>query len=226
LTRLLAGCRGVETILPLGAPLPQFDVCAALLSLPLIQGTTLETIPNEVPYVAADPQLIEHWRLRLAAFDEFKIGIAWQGSPRYKNDRARSIPLASFQALAEVPGVRLFSLQKGLGIEQIAAAADRVPLVDLGPELDVEAGPFMDTAAVMTNLDLVVAPDTSIAHLAGALGVPVWIALPHVAEWRWLADRDDSVWYPTARLFRQPEAGDWADPFRRMADVLRPLAVI
>jgi hypothetical protein len=128
----------------------------------------------------------------------------------------RSIPLAAFEPLAKLPGTKLVSLQVKDGTDQIAALHDRVPLSELGPELDVD-GAFVDTAAIMMSLDLVITSDTSIGHLAGALGRPVWIALAYMPEWRWLRDRDDSPWYPTARLFRQSRPGEWNELFERMA---------
>jgi hypothetical protein len=131
------------------------------------------------------------------------------------------MPLAQFAPLAQVPGVTLVSLQKGPGTEQLRQADERLPVTELGSHLDEEAGPFMDTAAVMGNLDLVITTDTAAAHLAGSLGVPVWVALPFAPDWRWLADRADSPWYPTMRLFRQERPGDWAGVFARIAQALR-----
>ena len=153
----------------------------------------------------------------------FKIGIAWQGNRVNKGDRWRSFPLTHFAHLAEVPGVRLISLQKGDGTEQLAELAGRFPVAELshrdhGGE---DRRDFLDTAAVMSQLDLVVTPDTAVAHLAGGLGVRVWVALSTVGEWRWLIDRDDSPWYPTMRLFRQTTPGDWDGVFQRMALTLR-----
>ena len=168
--------------------------------------------PGDVPYLAADTELTDagggNWR----RIEGFKIGIVWQGSRVYRPDRWRSIPLAQFAPLARLPGVRLISLQKGFGSEQIAAVD--FPVVDLSDRLDEAAGPFMDTAAVIGKLDLVVASDTAIAHLAGALGAPVWVALPFSPDWRWLRDRDDSPWYPTMRLFRQTTFGPMGRRFR------------
>jgi hypothetical protein len=187
-----------------------------MLDVPRIFGTTRETVPAEVPYLAAEAALVEAWRSQLAGLDGFRIGIAWQGNPAYRGDLARSIPLAHFAALARVPGVRLVSLQKGPGTEQLAEARGRFEVLDLGDRLDA-AGPFLDTAAVMRNLDLVVTSDTVAAHLAGALGVPVWVALSTASDWRWLLDRDDSPWYPTMRLFRQRRPGDWDEVFARIA---------
>ena len=153
----------------------------------------------------------------------FKIGIAWQGNRGHKGDRWRSFPLTHFAHLAELPGVRLISLQKGDGSEQLAELAGRFPVAELtrrnkGGE---DRRDFLDTAAVMSQLDLVVTPDSSLAHLAGGLGVRVWVPLSTVGEWRWLIDRDDSPWYPTLRLFRQTTFGDWESVFERMADALR-----
>lgn len=216
LLRLLAGFEGIDQMVAAGSALPRYDVQAPLMSLPGIFGTNLANLPAKTPYLSAQQRLIEHWRKELRALSGFKIGIAWKGSAANKGDVRRSIPLAQFAPLARVPGVHLLSLQKGPGAEQLAENADRLTVIDLGDRLDEANGPFMDTAAVMLNLDLVVTADTATAHLAGALGVPVWIALPFMPDWRWLLGRDDSPWYPTARLFRQPRLGDWTDVFERM----------
>ncbi|MEX2112801.1 MAG: tetratricopeptide repeat protein [Pirellulales bacterium] len=196
---------------------PEADFCVPLLSLPYRLGTTYETIPANVPYVFADPALVESWRERLGEqrgdSTGFRVGIVWQGNPRFPDDRYRSIPLAALAPLAKLAGVQLVSLQKHAGVEQIAAVAGAWPLVDLSSQLES----FADTAAVMQNLDLVISSDTAPAHLAGALGVPVWTALPCVPDWRWMLERDDSPWYPTMRLFRQAAWGEWGDVFERMA---------
>src|SRR5205823_7476022 len=128
--------------------------------------------------------------------------------------------LSCFAPLAEVPGIRLLSLQKGPGVDQMIPLREEFEVVDLGSEIDERAGPFMDTAAIMNNLDLVITSDTATAHLAGALGVKVWVALSTAPDWRWMLARNDSPWYPTMRLFRQSTAGDWADVFRRIAIAL------
>jgi hypothetical protein len=194
-----------------------------LLSLPRILGTTLATVPAQVPYLHADPGLIDRWRHELQPLGGFRIGIAWQGSRGFKGDRFRSFPLREFAPLAAMEGVRLVSLQKGAGSEQIREAAASIAVMDLGSRLDETAGPFMDTAAVMNNLDLVITPNTALAHLAGALGVPAWVALSSAPEWRWMLNREDSPWYPTLRLFRQTEPGNWKPVFERMAAALPPL---
>ncbi|HEV3005288.1 MAG TPA: tetratricopeptide repeat protein [Pirellulales bacterium] len=217
---LTAGCAGIERVVAQGDPLPAFEVHAPLLSLPRIFGTTLDNVPANVPYIQPDPRLVETWRRELSVFRGTKVGIAWQGSLKYRWDRKRSVPLSRFEALARVNGVQLFSLQKGHGSEQLAQATSRFPLVDLARRLDETAGPFVDTAAVMKCLDLVITTDTAIPHLAGALGVPVWCAVSYMPDWRWLLGRDDSPWYPTMRLFRQQRLGEWDEVFERMAAAL------
>ena len=214
---LLADAPGIDQLVALDAPLPAFDVFAPLMSLPWLFETTLATVPIPIPYLFADPQLVESWRAELDATPGFKVGIAWQGNRKHLNDRNRSVPLAAFAPLALVHGVRLYSLQKGPGSEQLRAAAGLFPLTALGDRLN----DFADSAAVVSCLDLIVSVDTALAHLAGAMGVPVWIALPCAPEWRWLTAREDSPWYPTARLFRQTERGRWEDVFARMAGELK-----
>jgi Flp pilus assembly protein TadD len=219
LVGLLGSCRGVEQILATGLTLPAFDVQAPLLSLPAILGTRLATVPAEVPYLGVEPTEVERWRRALSPISGFRIGVAWQGNPRYRSDRQRSFPLGKLAPLARINGVQLISLQGGVGTEQLGALAGAFPVTVLDG-WGKTAGDIADTAAVMMNLDLVVTPDTALAHLAGGLGVRTWVALPKVAEWRWLMDRDDSPWYPTLRLFRQARAGDWESVFDHMADAL------
>jgi tetratricopeptide (TPR) repeat protein len=222
LLRLLSTCPGVGELVGQGSALPAHDCHAPLLSLPGILGTTPANVPANVPYVYADPDLVERWRHELARYSGFKVGIAWQGNPQFKGDRLRSPPLAHFEPLARVAGVRLFSLQKGHGSEQLRQVG--FPVVDLASRLDETSGPFMDTAAVMKNFDLVVASDSATVHLAGALGVPVWVALPFAPHWIWLLNRQDSPWYPTARLFRQRRWGDWPEVFERLGAELSTLS--
>ncbi len=218
---LLRRCAGIDHLLPAGGPPPDFDVQAPLLSLPGLLGTTLANVPAAVPYLSADPEWVRRWREDLRAVSGFRVGIAWQGSRTYREDRFRSVPLKHFAPLARLEGVRLVSLQKGPGLEQLDAVRRSWNVLDLGPRLDEAGGAFVDTAAVMACLDLVVTSDTAIAHLAGALGVPVWVALPEACDWRWLRERADCPWYPTMRLFRQRCAGDWDEVFGRIADELR-----
>lgn len=220
LIKLLTGFRLADVVMRGGDPLPPFDVHCPILSLPRLLGTTLANLPNQVPYLWPDPKLVATWRERLARLPGFKIGITWQGDPKLVEDKQRSIPLQCFEPIARIPGVQLISLQKGPGSEQVAQLADRVPVTVL--PLDEEAGPFMDTAAVMVNLDLVIGADTALVHLAGALGARCWLALslfPY--DWRWQLDREDSPWYPTVRVFRQTALDDWTGLFARLASALR-----
>jgi tetratricopeptide (TPR) repeat protein len=221
LVRLLSRCAGVEQVVARGQALPAFDIHAPLMSLPYLCRTTLATIPAEVPYVTAEPDLVAQWGLELQAEPGLRIGIVWQGGLASPTSRIRAVPLAAFAPLAWVPGVRLFSLQKGYGSEQLQEVAGRFPIIDLGHRLDEDTRAFVDTAAVLSNLDLVISSDTSMVHLAGALGRPVWVAMVHPSEWHWLRDRTDSPWYPTLRLFRQEKSGEWGPVFRRMAAELR-----
>ena len=190
---------------------------ASMMSVPGILGTTPETVPRNGPFLTAEPDRVAAWRERLSTHG-FKIGIAWQNAGASHLDKLRSIPLREFAALGAIPGVRLISLQKGAGVEDIPAAAFQVET--LGDNFDEGGGAFLDSAAVMMNLDLVVTPCNAIAHLAGALGRPTFVALMHVPEWRWLLDRDDSPWYPATRLFRQSSAGDWPGVFARIVDAV------
>jgi len=218
---VLAGCPGIDQLVREGEPLPACDVQAPLLSLPGLCGTALATIPAEVPYLVAYRSRVEHWRDRLAAVSGFKVGICWQGYPGHKNDRRRSVPLEQFVPLAEVPGLRLVSLQKGPGSEQWTALAGHWPVAGLPGQAEEPSEGWVDTAALVCALDLVITVDTAVAHLAGALGVPVWVALPFSPDWRWLLGRADSPWYPTMRLFRQTRLGHWSDVFERIAAELQ-----
>jgi tetratricopeptide (TPR) repeat protein len=223
---LFSTCPGIDRLVAEGTELPPFDVHTPLLSLPALLGTTLESIPADVPYLTAEPERVGAWARVLDDLPGFKVGIAWQGNPRHPWDRHRSIPLACFAPLARLPGVRLISLQKGPGAEQTRALANRLPIAELPGPID-EDGAFVDTAAIISRLDLVVAADTAVAHLAGALGKPVWLALSKITDWRWLLEREDSPWYPNMRLFRQERLGDWRSVMERMAAELRqrvPLA--
>jgi hypothetical protein len=213
LVRLLRGLApGVDVVDADTAPACDFQVL--LLSLPHLLGTTVEGIPWPGPYLRAEPERRRAWGEAIGGHG-FRIGIAWQGKSGWSTDKGRSIPLAAFAPLASVPGVRLVSLQKHEGTEQLSGlpqgmAPDVLAGLDEGPDA------FIDTAAVMANMDLVVTSDTAIAHLAGALGKRVWLALKKVPDWRWMMTRQDSPWYPGMELFRQAQDGDWADIFHRM----------
>ena len=200
-----------------------FDAQIAISSLAYAFGSRLDTIPAPVPYLAPDPALRDMWFRRIGSAG-FKIGVAWQGNPDPEADRTRSMPLRALAPLAEIADVRLISLQKGVGEEQLSSLPRSMQVETLGADFDAGPDAFVDTAAAMTCLDLIVTCDTSIAHLAGALATPVWVALKIDAEWRWMTGRADSPWYPTMRLFRQSRRGVWSDVFEAMALEVAPLA--
>ncbi|SEC96814.1 Predicted O-linked N-acetylglucosamine transferase, SPINDLY family [Rhizobiales bacterium GAS191] len=197
---------------------PSFDLHSPLLSLPLAFSTTLETIPAATPYVAADPSIAARWRERLGQTAKLKVGLVWAGNPRHKNDRNRSIGLERLAPLFGVAGVQWYSLQVG----ERAAELSRLPVGTI-TDLSADLGDFAETAGAITNLDLVIAVDTAIAHLAGALARPIWTLLPFSPDWRWLLQREDSPWYPSMRLFRQPARRDWDAVIARLADALGDL---
>jgi hypothetical protein len=215
---ILAGCPGIERLVADDEPWPEHDMYCELMSVCRYLTRSIAEIPAPIPYLTARPELVEQWREELSAYPGFRIGIAWQGSTADTDNRRVSVE--HFAPIAQVPGVRLISLQPD-GAAALRACGSRVPALDFGDRLDREHGAFQDTAAIMMNLDLVISSDTSIPHLAGALGRPVWMALRFAAEWRWLRDREDTPWYPTMRLFRQRARGDWSAVFERMAGELR-----
>jgi tetratricopeptide (TPR) repeat protein len=189
--------------LPQHSKLPPIDFYTSLLSLPSILGTTEASIPQRVPYLRAEAGRVAAWRARLDG-DALNVGVTWCGNPRHVNDRNRSMPLDVFRRAA-APGCRFVTVQPDLRAEDRASIATWDGALDLGAELT----DFGDTAALVDALDLVISVDTSVAHLAGALGKPVWILLPYAPDWRWMLGREDSPWYPTARLFRQDASRRW-----------------
>jgi tetratricopeptide (TPR) repeat protein len=219
LHRLLSSLTGIRLIAE-RSPSERFDAQIAVSSLPRAFATRLDNVPASVPYLAAEPERARKWAARIGA-EGFKVGIVWQGNPNPEADMARSAPLAAFAPLAAIPGVRLISLQLGAGVGQLADLPAGMRVETLGDDFDAGPDGFVDTAAAMGALDLVVTCDTSVAHLAGALARPTWVALKQVAEWRWLRDRDDSPWYPTMRLFRQTRRGEWSDVFAAMTAELK-----
>jgi tetratricopeptide (TPR) repeat protein len=209
-----------------GERLPTVDYHCPLLSLPLAFGTELPTIPQNVPYLSAQAQRVTRWSASLQGLAGLRVGIAWQGNPGVEKliwARGRSFLLETLEPLAEMSSVSLVSLQKGAGAEQLRACTFRDRILDLGADFDPPPDAFLDTAAVMAGLDLVITSDTSVAHLAGALGRPVWVALGATPDWRWMLERSDSPWYPTMRLFRQ-SGGGWDGLVADMARALAPLA--
>lgn len=211
---LLQHLPGVAEFVVKGDDLPAFDVQAPLASLPWLFGTRLDTVPGEVPYLTtpAGPGP----RIEAAPGIKARVGIAWGGSPTHKNDSNRSLSLTQFLGLVERPDLAFYSLQKGARAKELATTGAGALIRDLDPHM----GDFADTARLVDALDLVITVDTSVAHLAGALARPVWILLPFAPDWRWMRDREDSPWYPTARLFRQERAGDWPGLFERVGRAL------
>ncbi len=218
LAGLLTGFPGVDEVVEVpsrAASAGAIDLQVPLLELPRIFGTTLETIPADVPYLYADPAKAQHWRSRFSRTD-LNVGIVWAGQPAHPEDGARSCRLRHFLPLSQIPQVRLFGLQKGDAAAQVKDLAAEMSLPNLGEQID----DFTDTAAVIENLDLVISVDTAVLHMAGAMAKPVWAVLPFSPDWRWMLERHDSPWYPTMKLFRQAQYGQWDDVFRRVSQEL------
>jgi hypothetical protein len=186
-------------------PLPDFQIYSPLASLPGIFGTVIHTIPSITPHRYSDPRKVTLWKKRIGS-EGFRIGIAWSGNPSQVSNRRRECGPAFFVTLSQIPGIRLFSLQKGLPAGRLPDADPQKKIDDLSHEIE----DFSDTAAIIENLDLVISVDTSIPHLAGVMGMPVWTLLTYSPDWRWLTDRKDSPWYPTMRLFRQQYPDNWS----------------
>ncbi len=216
LKALLAGIEGMAAVLGEGEPLPDFDLQCPLMSLPRAFGTALDTIPAEIPYLRAPSDRLPKWRARLGEPQRVRVGIVWEGSAAHKNNRNRSIAFERFAALLSVPDVEFVCLQKNTAPAESATLRALGNVSMIGDEL-VD---FADTAAVVGLLDLVVSVDTSVVHLAGALGTPVWVLLPFSPDFRWLLEREDTPWYPGARLFRQPRLGDWESVLGRVRQEL------
>lgn len=202
--RLLAHTEGAAVVTAWGESRPEFDLQCPLPSLPRMFGVGLHTVPAAIPYIRADPGLVEHWKDRLAGPEGLRVGLVWAGSPTNSDDRNRSLHYSELQPLSEIPGVAFFSLQKGPACARVDAAGP-LCLTVLGDQLD----DFADTAAVLDQLDVVITVDTAVAHLAGAMGKRTWVMLQFAPDWRWMLDRTDSPWYPTVRLFRQCRPGEW-----------------
>jgi len=213
---------GINQVVSSEVPVPLFDVHCPLLSLPCVFRTTMETIPSAVPYITADARLAERWKKRMHSdIEEIKLGLVWAGKPTHKRDRYRSCSLSVYAPLAEIKDISFYSLQKGERAQDGQYPPPGMKLIDWSDELH----DFSDTAALIANLDLILSVDTSVAHLAGAMGKPVWTLLPFMPDWRWMLDREDSPWYPTMRLFRQPAPGDWESVMERVSEELTKVVV-
>jgi Tfp pilus assembly protein PilF len=218
LASLLRTVTGIDHVIRYGEQLPKFDTICSLLTLPLIFETTLDNIPVKMPYVTVAPSLVQKWQHKVQEHNaQFRVGLVWAGKREHKNDRNRSCSPEIFWPLLKNANITFYTLQKGDAAVQIKNAPKERNLVDYTPEI----ADFADTAALIENLDLVITVDTSVAHLAGALGKPVWTLLPFVPDWRWLLNREDSPWYPTMRLFRQPSPGDWDSVITRIIKELK-----
>jgi FkbM family methyltransferase len=216
LQELASGFAGIDQVVGLDGGHFTFDTYIHLMSLAHVFGTELSSIPAEVPYLNLDPATVERWATRISGGTALKVGLVWAGSPVHLRDRYRSLSLKALAPILSVDGVRFFCLQKGPAAAEVGTMPAGVDFVNLDPDLK----DFRDTAAVISHLDLLISVDTSVAHLAGALGKPVWLMLPRPADWRWLLEREDSPWYPTMRLFRQVRRGEWSEIISRIATVL------
>lgn len=220
LRELLASCPGVDGWVERLSNAPPHDCFAPLIHVPGVLRHSLDDFPTSIPYLKADEQRVAEWRDRLSGYPGLKVGLVWRGSPTHHADRMRSIPLVQWAPLGRLAGVHWLSLQKGPASSELDMLAGRLEVVDLGSRLDEGTGAFVETAAVLKNLDLLITCDTAIAHVAGALGVPVWLLLGYVPDWRWGLEGSSTVWYPTMELFRQKSVGEWGGVLEEVAQAL------
>lgn len=229
LVQLFGLCPYIDQVVSLFEKLPYFDVQAPMLTLPYCFKTRLENVPNEIPYLYAKPDLIASWKEKLSTDNNFKVGICWQGNSNYSTHflrtavAAKSVAIAKFLPILTMPNVTVYNLQKITGQDQLKDFSQDTNMICFDGDFDEKHGRFMDTAAIMKNLDLMITVDTSIAHLAGGLGIPVWCLIPEPADWRWMLDRNDTPWYPNMRLFRQTNSGDWDSVIDKIAHELSVL---
>jgi hypothetical protein len=215
LLRLLERFPAVDRVLGPHPPLPVFDVHASLLSLPALCGTRLDSIPADIPYIHPDPGIAARWAHRVGPRDgRLRVGLVWAGSPENTHDQMRSIPAARYAALSAVPNIEFFSLQVGPAAAQVNAGPSGMR------DFTSELTDFAETAGLIAQLDLIISVDTSVVHLAGAMGKKVWVLLHSTPDWRWMLDRVDSAWYPTVRLFRQRFRGEWDSVLAPMLEEL------
>lgn len=227
LITIMKRCKHIDQVISVDETPPHFDVHCPLMSLPHVLKTRLDTIPSEHPYLYADEQLTSHWKQQLATDTNFKVGICVQGNNSYATPLLRatvaqkSVGIEKLAPISEIPGISLYSLQKVSGTQQFENLPSSVKIITFDGDFDESNGRFMDTAAVMKNLDLMITVDTSVCHLSSGLGVETWVMLPNPADWRWMMNRTDSPWYPTMRLFKQPTPGDWESMIKDVAEELK-----
>lgn len=227
LKTILQQCPYIDRVVSVGDILPDFDFHVATMSLPLLFKTQIDTVPANIPYLYAKPELVAYWQKELATDTNFKIGLCWHGNPNYSTQalretvKAKSCHVHTFLPLADIKGISLYSLQKVGGTDQLKELNGKLTIKEFTGDFDNTHGRFMDTAAVIKQLDLVITIDTSIAHFAAALGTPTWVLLPEPADWRWIIGRNDTPWYPNMRLFKQHQRGDWQSAMHDITTALK-----
>jgi len=227
LVRYLKLCPYIDKIISNEDKIPYFDVYAPMLSFPMILKTRPDTVPTSIPYLPADATLTKHWRNQLSYDKNFKVGICWQGNPNYSTHNlrmvvaAKSIDLIQLLPLFAIPNSSFYCLQRKTGTDQLTTLPPDTQLTIFDEDFDVKHGSFMDSAAVIKNLDLVITVDTSVAHFAAGLGTPTWVLIPDPPDWRWMLERSDTPWYPNMRLFRQSTPGDWKRVMQTVSEELK-----
>ena len=227
LVDIISQCPYIDQVITTHEYPRQFDYHIPLLSMPHVTNIRLDDVPADIPYLYADPKLEAEWKEILADDPNFKIGICWQGNLNYSTQflrmavKAKSMPITNFLPIMSLPGVSVYSLQQMTGTDQLKDLPEDALFNVFGDDFDSTCGRFMDTAAVMKNLDLVITIDTSVCHLAAGLGVPTWNLLPNPPDWRWMLDCDDTPWYNNMRLFRQPSPDDWDSVIKRVVEELK-----
>lgn len=222
---LIKLCKYIDIVVSKDEMAPPYDVHCPIMSLPYVLQTRLDNIPSEHPYLYANETLIAHWEEKLKADKNFKIGICWQGNDGYTNPFQKamaaqnSMPLSELAPIAEISGISIYSVQKTSGTAQLSNFP--MNIITFEGDVDQSNGRFMDTAAIITHLDLVITIDTSIGHLASGLGTETWVMLANPYDWRWMLDRSDSPWYPKTRLFKQPTPGDWKTVIEEITQALK-----
>ena len=227
LVQLLSQCPYIDQVISAKTPTPAHDASASLMSLPAIFNDNENSFPHTIPYIFPSQSLMSHWKKELSNNSLLKIGICWQADVYNDSSRLpiarRGISLEKLYQLSSIKNIQLYSLQKNDGVEQLTNMPNNFPLHVFDNSFDVKNGSFMDTAAVMMDMDLIITVDTAAAHLAGALGRPVWLLLPYATDWRWIISRTDSPWYPTMRIFKQKKPFDWDSVIQEVYNALKKI---